>query len=71
MEKVLKFALLCRESLRDVAQPGSALRSGRRGRKFESCHPDAHRASENFFSLALFLFRVNPLTADISSLRLH
>ena len=25
---------------RDVAQPGSALRSGRRGRKFESCHPD-------------------------------
>lgn len=27
-------------SVRDVAQPGSALRSGRRGRKFESCHPD-------------------------------
>ena len=26
--------------VRDVAQPGSALRSGRRGRKFESCHPD-------------------------------
>jgi hypothetical protein len=26
--------------LRDVAQPGSALRSGRRGRRFESCHPD-------------------------------
>ncbi len=25
---------------RDVAQPGSALRSGRRGRKFKSCHPD-------------------------------
>ncbi len=24
----------------DVAQPGSALRSGRRGRRFESCHPD-------------------------------
>ncbi len=27
-------------SKRDVAQSGSALRSGRRGRKFESCHPD-------------------------------
>ena len=26
--------------LRDVAQLGSALRSGRRGRRFESCHPD-------------------------------
>ncbi len=25
---------------RDVAQLGSALRSGRRGRRFESCHPD-------------------------------
>ena len=25
---------------RDVAQPGSVLRSGRRGRRFESCHPD-------------------------------
>ena len=26
--------------LRDVAQLGRALRSGRRGRKFKSCHPD-------------------------------
>lgn len=25
---------------RDVAQFGSALRSGRRGRRFKSCHPD-------------------------------
>jgi hypothetical protein len=25
---------------RDVAQPGSVLRSGRRGRRFESSHPD-------------------------------
>ena len=25
---------------RDVAQPGSVLRSGRRGREFESRHPD-------------------------------
>jgi hypothetical protein len=29
---------------RDVAQPGSALRSGRRGRRFESCHPDPQEA---------------------------
>ncbi len=29
----------CMET-RGVAQPGRALRSGRRGRKFESCHPD-------------------------------
>ncbi|MEY3222092.1 MAG: hypothetical protein RLZZ203_948 [Cyanobacteriota bacterium] len=26
---------------RDVAQFGSALRSGRRGRRFKSCHPDS------------------------------
>ena len=26
---------------RDVAQPGRALRSGRRGRRFKSCHPDS------------------------------
>src|SRR5688500_3948902 len=31
---------------RDVAQPGSALRSGRRGRWFESSHPDfVHHSS--------------------------
>ena len=35
-----KYVLLQRKTVRDVAQPGSALRSGRRGRKFESCHPD-------------------------------
>ena len=29
---------------RDVAQFGRALRSGRRGRRFKSCHPD-HRAT--------------------------
>ena len=28
------------KNIRGVAQPGRALRSGRRGRKFESCHPD-------------------------------
>ena len=30
--------------IRDVAQPGSALRSGRRGRWFESSHPDKRKA---------------------------
>ncbi len=29
---------------RDVAQPGSALRSGRRGRWFESSHPDNQKS---------------------------
>jgi hypothetical protein len=33
-------------NFRDVAQPGSALRSGRRGRWFESSHPD--QAVQNF-----------------------
>lgn len=29
---------------RDVAQPGSALVWGARGRKFKSCHPDKYRS---------------------------
>ena len=32
---------------RDVAQFGRALRSGRKGRKFKSCHPD-HTVSSEF-----------------------
>ena len=33
----LCYYIPCR---RDVAQLGRALRSGRKGRRFESCHPD-------------------------------
>ena len=32
---------------RGVAQPGSARRSGRRGRRFESCHPDFSRKQKD------------------------
>ncbi len=35
--------LLTLHSYRDVAQLGSVLRSGRRGRWFESSHPDKER----------------------------
>ena len=39
---------------RDVAQPGSALRSGRRGRWFESSHPDSTiRYSSNILLLGM------------------
>ena len=44
---------------RSVAQLGRALRSGRRGRRFESCHFDSLAgAPESFFSKGsgLFLF---------------
>lgn len=40
---------------RDVAQLGRALRSGRRGRKFKSCHPDLQvpfNQMEPFFMLS-------------------
>ena len=33
---------------RGVAQLGSALRSGRRGRRFKSCHPDAESAGRRY-----------------------
>jgi hypothetical protein len=36
-DKIFKFA-----AFRDVAQPGSVLAWGARGRKFESCHPDIY-----------------------------
>ena len=38
-------------ALRDVAQLGRALRSGRKGRRFESCHPDQNKktAARRFF----------------------
>ncbi len=34
---------------RGVAQPGSALRSGRRGRGFESRHPDIKKTKRAMF----------------------
>jgi hypothetical protein len=53
----LKFA-----SFRDVAQPGSALAWGARGRKFESCRPDKTREAltkSGLFCFArLFIFLV-------------
>src|SRR6185312_9426637 len=39
---------------RDVAQPGSALRSGRRGRWFESSHPDK-KSNQNLSILVNFI----------------
>ena len=38
-DKGINFTFVDHQN-RDVAQPGSALRSGRRGRWFESSHPD-------------------------------
>ena len=44
------------EVLRDVAQLGSALRSGRRGRRFKSCHPDQNE-KDRVRDTVLFVFR--------------
>lgn len=48
------------EKLRDVAQLGSAPRSGRGGRRFKSCHPD-------FFKLINILFIVDRACLSISN----
>ena len=63
---------------RDIAQLGSALRSGRRGRRFKSCYPDHVEAK--FALLRLFLckkssarFLASPLSQKVtlgSSVRL-
>ena len=47
----LCYYIPCR---RDVAQFGRALRSGRKGRRFESCHPD-HRQIKQGKNPALFV----------------
>ena len=49
--------------IRDVAQPGSALRSGRRGRKFESCHPDS--AIETQRRVSIFLWKIEEICGII------
>ncbi len=38
------FAARMRQRTRNIAQPGRALRSGRRGRRFESCYSDQFRS---------------------------
>ena len=50
------FAILSNRYIRfrDVAQPGSARRSGRRGRWFESSHPD-HIAKALSIKTGLFM----------------
>lgn len=42
-------------SYRDVAQFGRALRSGRRGRRFKSCHPDQKRQTNRIIMRFVFL----------------
>ncbi len=42
-------------SYRDVAQFGRALRSGRRGRRFKSCHPDQKRLTNRIIMRFVFL----------------
>ena len=51
---------------RDVAQLGSALRSGRRGRRFKSCHPD-HVEKKAFEKGLFFFFLSVPGMARIQS----
>ena len=50
------FSYLCTppNSFRDVAQPGSALAWGARGRKFESCRPDEQEARSESCGFCLF-----------------
>ena len=55
------------EKGRDVAQPGSALRSGRRGRKFESCHPDQNKKNRYLSGFFLFYTIKRYSTLDIKS----
>ena len=44
---------------RDVAQFGRALRSGRRGRRFKSCHPDQKRQTNRIIMRFVFFLLPN------------
>lgn len=46
-------------SYRDVAQFGRALRSGRRGRRFKSCHPDQKRQTNRIIMRFVFFLLPN------------
>ena len=54
------------KQVRDVAQLGSALRSGRRGRWFESSHPDFINAGAIASSILRWFSSTIELTADKS-----
>ena len=54
--------------LRGVAQLGSALRSGRRGRRFKSCHPD-HVSPSLLYFAAVLDGRAEALSRQDSSCR--
>ena len=48
-------SLIFRPTCRSVAQPGRALRSGRRGRMFESCHSDQRHEGPGESGLSFWL----------------
>ena len=50
---------------RDVAQLGRALRSGRRGRRFKSCHPD-QKSTRLVRDLSILLIHYYLFTIDLS-----
>ena len=57
-----RFAgLFILSSPRDIAQLGSALRSGRRGRRFKSCYPDHVEAKLSLLRLFLCKKVIRPL----------
>ena len=73
MKKVCTFALafeICLIRQSGCSAVGSALRSGRRGRKFESCHPDRKRVKTLFFSV-LALCRFNILGDKSACVKSH
>ena len=57
-DKIILYVLL-QPLIRDVAQSGSVLVWGARGRKFKSCHPDLMKIKElQKFNCNSFLFRL-------------
>ena len=54
------------DSIRGVAQPGSAPGLGPGGRRFESCRPDKERDEVYVLVSFLFIAEVTPLSLDSS-----
>ena len=61
------YRLLSQTALRDVAQLGRALRSGRRGRRFKSCHFDYLAGAPKALEIRLSVF----FCVGIKSIKIH
>ena len=66
-----KRLYICQSVNRGVAQLGSARRSGRRGRRFKSCHPDRNIAKTAVNQIVTVVFCLPGIQFNVAHLSWH